>query len=144
MFKMKIRNATWEDKEFVKKLDEENMKEIIESYNKKYSQVMYDSFNPNKCFIIEEDKPIGFAYFKTTKNKINIWSIQIVKNSQGKGYGRKLIEYITDFAKDKKLKKIILEVHINNKRAINFYEKFGFKNLGEVQKNKLGFEFEIR
>jgi len=142
---MKIRKANYKDQKFVKKLDEENMKPIIEASGQKYSGLMLDSFNPSKCFIIETNGPIGFAYFKITKNKLNIWSIQIVKNKQGKGFGRNLMDHIITFAKEKKLKKIILEAHDSNEQATEFYDKFGFKRINKSnKKHKIFFEYPLK
>ena len=140
---MKIRKANYKDQGFVKKLDEENMKPIIEAYGQKYSGLMLDSFNPSGCFIIEINDPIGFVYFNITKNKLNIWSIQIVKNNHGKGVGGNLMNYIIAFAREKKLKKIILEAHDSNKQAINFYKKLKFK-VKWAEKNKIGFEYKLK
>lgn len=142
---MKIRFATLKDLKFVKELDEKNMKSIIESLGEKYGSCMFEKFNSKRCFIIESNKkPIGFAYFQIPENKLNIWNIQIDKNFQRKGYGKKLMEYLIKYARKKKLKKVILEAHASNKQAIDFYEKIKFKNIGKIRKNKIGFEKQIK
>ena len=144
MFKMKIRLATFKDEKFVKNLDKENMEPVIESLGGKYQGYMLDSFNPQKCFIIENGKPIGFAYFRIPGNKLEIQSIQIKEQFHGKGYGQKLMNHIINFAREKRLKKITLEAHKFNKKAIRFYENFEFKNMGETKKGKIGFEFNLK
>jgi len=137
---MKIRQATARDKKFVRKLDEENMVPIFKKYNiayKKWHNKMYDYFRTKFCFIIEEKgESLGYVYFGKDKNNLEIWNIQIKRNIQRKGIGKKLINFIIEHAKKTKLKKIILEVHGKNKKAIKFYEKMGFKNLGIINKEK--------
>ena len=139
---VKIRKATYKDQEFVKKLDKENMKKIIGSYNEKYQDNMFDSFKLSKCFIIEINGPVGFVYFSTTKSKVHILSMKVLKNYQRKEFGKKLMDCIVNFAKEKKLKKIILEAHDSNKKAINFYNKLGFKKT-KIKKHKVAFEYEL-
>lgn len=140
---MKLRKATQKDKKFVKNLDEKNMRQIIEDSGEKYRGHMFDIFKPANCFIIEEKEPIGFTYFNISRNKLDIWSIQIKKEYIGKGFGKKFMQYLVNFAKEKSLKKITLEANIINKRAIGFYNKFGFKEIKSKKPNKLAFEYKI-
>jgi UDP-4-amino-4,6-dideoxy-N-acetyl-beta-L-altrosamine N-acetyltransferase len=50
------------------------------------------------------------------------------KNPAKKGVGRKLMEFGINYAFDKlKVSKIILYVYENNKKAVNLYKRFGFK-----------------
>ena len=142
---MNIRVSTLEDKEFVKALDKENMEPIINASGNKYYGYMFETFEPKRCFILEENNlPIGFAYFHTPRNKLDIWSIQIKKDSQGREYGQRLMKHIIDFAKFKKLKKVVLEAHKTNTKALNFYRKYGFKELGELRQNKILFELDLK
>ncbi len=141
---MRIRNATIDDKDFIKELDKENMSSIIEFHGEKYKSYMFDSFKPKNCFIIEDDKLIGFVYFGIMGNKLDIWSIQIKKSLWGKGFGKKLMKYILDFAVKKKLKKVVLEVNKNNNKAIRFYERLGFEKINSKKINKIAFEYIIK
>jgi len=49
---------------------------------------------------------------------------------QGKGFAEKLLKVSLEFAKTTGLQ-IKLEVHKNNARAMDLYEKGGFKYLGD-------------
>jgi len=141
---MRIRKATLKDKKFVKELDKENMQPLIETTGQKYSGHMFDRFNSKDCLIIEDkDKLVGFLYFEIIGKKLHIFSIQIKRKFQQKGYGNKLMGHIITFAKEKKLKKIILEAHDSNKQAINFYKNLKFK-IKWIKKNKIGFEYNIK
>ena len=75
---------------------------------------------------IEKIKIIGFVYFFHVKDEIEIIRICIIKSQQNKNYGSLLIDEI----KKLKIKKIFLEVSIENINAINFYLKNGFQRIG--------------
>ena len=90
---------------------------------------MLESFEKHKSHVIwkiEEKKIIGFAYFFYVKDEIEIAKIGIIKSHQRKNYGSMLINEI----KKLKIKKIFLEVSVQNMKAINFYFKNGFKKIG--------------
>ena len=75
---------------------------------------------------IEIIKIIGFVHFFHVKDEIEIIKICIIKSHQRKNYGSMLINEI----KKLKIKKIFLEVSVQNVNAINFYLKNGFKKIG--------------
>ncbi len=75
---------------------------------------------------IEKIKIIGFVYFFHVKDEIEIIKICIIKSHQRKNYGSILINEI----KKLNIKKIFLEVSIENVNAINFYLKNGFQKIG--------------
>lgn len=57
----------------------------------------------------------------------------IRKSHWGHGLGSKLLKGLIDFAKNEAKAEIIaLEVRTDNERAINLYEKFGFKIVGKI------------
>lgn len=53
-------------------------------------------------------------------------AIKVHDDYQNKGIGTELARHMLDIAK-KKLRKISLDVRVDNARAIHLYEKFGFK-----------------
>ena len=72
-------------------------------------------------------KIIGFVSFYHVKDEIEIIQIGIIKSYQRKNYGSLIIKKIK---KLKNIKKIFLEVSVENSQAINFYFKNGFKKIG--------------
>ena len=87
------------------------------------------SFEMNASHVIwkiEKINIIGFVYFFRVKDEIEIIKICIIKSQQNKNYGSLLIDEI----KKLKIKKIFLEVSIENINAINFYLKNGFQRIG--------------
>ena len=87
------------------------------------------SFEMNESYVIwkiEKIKIIGFVCFFHVRDEIEIIKICIIKSHQRKNYGSILINEI----KKLNIKKIFLEVSIENVSAINFYLKNGFQKIG--------------
>ena len=80
-----------------------------------------------KIWKISTQKIIGFVIFYHVKNEIEIIQIGIMKSCQRKKYGSLIINKIK---KLKDIRKIFLEVSVENTQAINFYLKNGFKKIG--------------
>ena len=83
-----------------------------------------------KIWKISTRKIIGFVCFYHVKDEIEIIQICINKLYQRKNYGSLIINKI----KNLNIKKIFLEVSVENSQAINFYIKNGFKKIG-IRKN---------
>ena len=86
-------------------------------------------FNENRIKIwkISTLKIIGFSIFYHVKDEIEIIQIGIIKSCQRKNYGSLIVKKIK---KIKDIRKIFLEVSVENTQAINFYLKNGFKKIG--------------
>ena len=80
-----------------------------------------------KIWKIEDTKIIGFVYFYYIKDEVEIIKIGILKSYQRKSYGSLIVNKIK---KLKDIRKIFLEVSVENTQAINFYLKNGFKKIG--------------
>ena len=86
------------------------------------------SFEMNESHVIwkiEKIKIIGFVCFFHVRDEIEIIRICIIKSHQRKNSGSILINEI----KKLNIKKIFLEVSIENVNAINFYIKNGFQKI---------------
>ena len=79
-----------------------------------------------KIWKISTQKIIGFVSFYHVIDEIEIIQIGIIKSYQRKNYGSLIINKI----KKLNIKKIFLEVSVENSQAINFYLKNGFKKIG--------------
>ena len=75
---------------------------------------------------IEQDRVLGYMSFYQVIDEIEIIRIGIIKSFQRSSYGSLLIDEI----KKLDVKKIFLEVSVQNKKAINFYLKNGFQKIG--------------
>jgi ribosomal protein S18 acetylase RimI-like enzyme len=116
-------------------------KDIVEqTYNlnsiyasKGYTHPYYKSWF-TKCYdkkqlvYIEKDKKVvayACAYiFDDSPSYVNLVVVGVLPEYLGKGYGKKIV---TKFKRKFKDKVIILNVKKENKRAVGFYKKIGFK-----------------
>lgn len=75
-----------------------------------------------------------------------IVQLYILPEYQGKGFGRKLLCHLLRFMRKSGYKEAILWVLENNKSAIGFYEKIGFRydNKREKLENFVGENYELR
>ena len=80
-----------------------------------------------KIWKISTKKIIGFVIFYHVGDEIEIIQIGIIKSCQRKNYGSLIVNKIK---KLKNIRKIFLEVSVENTKAINFYLKNGFKKIG--------------
>ena len=88
--------------------------------------------NENFKFIklVSKRQIIGFLQFSWNKSDCDIISIGVINKLQKMNYGKKLIQYLTSF----NFKNIFVEVSVNNKNAIMFYERLNFLKIG-LRKN---------
>ena len=73
---------------------------------------------------------IGFAGITIVLDTAELNNIVIKKSKRGNGYSSLLLKELIKIAKEKKCKKINLEVASNNNIAVKLYEQFGFKQVG--------------
>ena len=82
----------------------------------------------NSSIVLKKENIIlGYAFFSIVATDSHLLNIAVSKNYQGKGYGRKILEKVIRQSSVLGATVIFLEVRISNHKAINFYEKFGFK-----------------
>ena len=87
----------------------------------------------NYFYVYEKDnKVVGFIHYTKLYNSVDLVDIIVSDEYQNQMIGSTLIDYmITNLSADDK---IYLEVNTNNKKAINLYQKFGFKVIN-IRKN---------
>ena len=94
----------------------------------------FDHIISNKNFrfvkLISNKQIIGILQFSWNKSECDIISIGIIEKFQKLNYGKKLVEYL----KSLNFKNIYVEVSVNNKNAIMFYQRLNFFKIG-LRKN---------
>ena len=58
------------------------------------------------------------------------FGVSVAKSEWGQGIGSALLQKIIEYAKEHTIELINLEVRSDNRRAIQMYEKFGFRKIG--------------
>jgi ribosomal protein S18 acetylase RimI-like enzyme len=82
----------------------------------------------------EGEETLGFASYEhhyNQKPQTKIHKIYVLSQTQGKGIGKKLIDFIENVAKENHSTALSLNVNRFNK-ALHFYQKLGFEIVGEV------------
>ncbi|MEI0799002.1 GNAT family N-acetyltransferase [Brachyspira intermedia] len=101
---------------------------LSKDYIKQYIKDKY-----HKVIIIKDDNQItGFLIYFLLKPEADI--IFIASYPSNKGYGRKLLLYLFDDAKNNNVNSIKLDLHENNINAKRFYIKNGFKEIAVRKK----------
>lgn len=149
---MKIRYGTTQDAEMLSELGartfydtfaKDNTPENIDAYLKKsYSaEIQFRELSePENIFLIVESEgiPIGYAQLilnskdeAIKKNKpIEIRRIYASQEFQGQGVGKELMQATIREARQRGCDCIWLGVWEKNQRAIDFYKKWGFREVG--------------
>jgi len=87
----------------------------------------------NHYILAADNKKIGwFNIRKSVDSKDGMFGMIIDKPHQGKGYGRQAMKLIEKEAKRSGIKRLKLEVFVENTRAIKLYKKAGFKVTGRL------------
>ncbi len=136
-FLLKIRNQNRNFFLDSRRLSFKTHKILYENYLKKKDDKMYILMDGRKKIgtgaIIDIDKKL---------RKAELVRINIRKKFQGSYYGRILLEKLEEKALNEfKLNSLYLKVINGNQRAINLYEKFGFKKkrIGKIKDKELVF-----
>ena len=91
--------------------------------------IFKSSLNAGNSSIVLKDKNniLGYAFFSVVETDSHLLNITVSKDYQGKGYGKKILDKVIFQSKVLGATVVFLEVRVSNYRAIDFYEKFGFK-----------------
>ena len=96
----------------------------------KEDEMLYE-LNENKfsnmAVILNDNLIVGFYDYWVTFDSATIAQIAIDPAYQRQHLGSLLMEDILKDAKAKKVRTITLEVRKNNEKAVNLYQKYGFK-----------------
>ncbi len=132
--------ATLSRQTFIETFAEHNSAENMDKFlstSFSHENLVKEVEEPENIFLIayEDDEPVGYAKLREGKNSaelnvpdtIEIARIYAVKSSIGKGIGKLLMQECIDIAISNKKKSIWLGVWEHNKKAIDFYTKWGFE-----------------
>ncbi len=131
--------------EFMHKVNKEskNLMREPEEFNMTPSEesefIMKATVSPDACFIVALDKDLiistaGFHgnSLKRVNHRVSL-GISVLKDYQGLGLGRLVMETLINRAIELKKTKMDLEVRIDNHNAIHLYESLGFEKEGIIK-----------
>jgi ribosomal protein S18 acetylase RimI-like enzyme len=100
-----------------------------------------------KCtFVVELDKEIiGYLMGGTRKRppvlkigeEANVWDVYVNDDYRGIGVGAALMEEFFQWARDKKVSMVTLQVSPPNRRGVDFYKKLGFETVLQVERKMI-------
>lgn len=80
--------------------------------------------------VLKENAIVGYCGMYCSFEEGEITNVAVMPKEQGCGLGRKMMEYLLEQARERGIRRIILEVRISNENAIHLYESLGFHNCG--------------
>ena len=87
----------------------------------------YHYFTINK-----DDHSMGYLSFNKRNKELFLSKIYVLKESRGKGIGKKAMTFVLDMAKGLGCRKVSLTVNKYNHNSIRAYESIGFVNKQEL------------
>ena len=107
---------------------------LTEQYNPSVFTYFYETY-PKGFLVAEQNhKIIGFLTGVKLSDKLSkILMISVDPDFQGKKIGVKLLNEFLKISLKEEIEIIELEVKTKNKKAIEFYEKNGFKKVGKIK-----------
>ncbi|MEL6363001.1 MAG: GNAT family N-acetyltransferase [Pseudomonadota bacterium] len=106
-----------------------------EYFEKEYDDIMADE-DCDWMFIVAEDHGslIGYVFCLADKEllddpreQVHVLDIMVTEDARGEGVGRTLMNAVEEFASDRGITRITLDVLSANERAVGFYKKLGFE-----------------
>jgi ribosomal protein S18 acetylase RimI-like enzyme len=133
-------------------IDDKN--DLLKYLDKNFSvsKTKQDIINPKILFYIiyTDDLPVGYAKLEVnakhesiaSQNSCCLERIYIQNEFIPLKLGQQLLTFVEEKAKELQLDTMWLSVYIKNNRAIRFYERNEFKNIGELNFLVNGKEYE--
>ena len=102
-------------------------------FQKHYDFSLFHSDYRNIYIYLVDNMVVGFCIIENTIDESNLLLIYVDKDYRKKHIATKLMNHYFNNL-NSSIKRVLLEVSINNKSAISLYEKLGFKCIN-VRKN---------
>ena len=123
-------------------------KEILKNHRlKELKKLLKDDTKPIFVATDENNNILGhcFCVFREVKNDKSLCDRKVLyiddlcvdKNIRNSGIGKKLYEYVLNFAKENNFTSITLDVWNFNENALKFYEKIGFLPLKTLMEKQI-------
>ncbi|TDQ17648.1 acetyltransferase (GNAT) family protein [Algoriphagus boseongensis] len=126
-----IAHRTWPST-FANILSPEQIKYMLDwMYNLK---MLESQFEKGHIFLLAEEdgNELGFAGFELNyaeRPKAKLHKIYLLPEAQGKGVGKALILELAERSRNSGQKSLLLNVNKYNQKAIEFYQRLGFKEI---------------
>jgi len=142
----------------LKKVDEDNFRKVVGiKLNEEQSEfVATNVYSIAQAWIYPEvarpfaiyndEEVIGFMMiaWDEEEREASIWRFMIAEEHQGKGYGRKAMEYALNMIRESnKFDCASVDDVPENVVAKHLYENLGFKETGEIEEGEIVMKFDL-
>ncbi len=79
--------------------------------------------------VLYNNKPVGCARIRFINKKAKLERIAILKKYRGKGFGKKILDYLIKYCKKKNIKNIMMDAQYYLR---DYYKKLGFNPRGKI------------
>ena len=119
--------------------NKEQIKQIINNFPQYFKETELEENLKNNKFrniytLSTNQQIVGILIIDTIYERMELIEIEVLDTKRGLGYGKLLLEYMIEKAKEQNVENITLEVKTTNSVAIHLYEKYGFKQVA-LRKN---------
>ena len=82
------------------------------------------------CQVLQQTNAlIGYGIMMMSPEEGHVLTLGIAANWQGKGWGKKLLQHLIEYAKNAHAKSVFLDVRESNYSAAQLYKKMGFQHI---------------
>lgn len=98
-------------------------------------EIKKSSENGTAFFLgVADGKTVAYCGVQPTEFTGYITNIAVAEKFRNRGFATCLLSALEDFAKNKNISELTLEVRVSNNIAVKLYEKSGFQNMGKRPK----------
>lgn len=86
---------------------------------------------PYVCELLEQaGSAVGYAIMSISADEAHLLNLCLDPRLQGRGLGARLLDHMTELARDRRVAVIYLEVRPSNAAALALYRRAGFSRIG--------------
>ena len=94
-------------------------------------------------FLHRGSRPVGYVAFREHAHEIEISHVVVIRKMQGKGYGKRLVQYALRRARALGKDRVLLRVRNYNTPAVILYSTLGFHVIRAVRQQVLNRPFVL-
>ncbi len=124
--------------QLIRRMQMEDIAEVLEIQNslgfQDWSEQSFRSEVSNTDYsiplIFKNDRILGYMVTRIVADEAELCSIAVRKENEGKGVAHRLLATCDSILDARSIRQMFLEVRISNSRAIQFYHRNGFQDMG--------------
>lgn len=128
---MEIKVIELKDLDKLQKLEESS---FSKPWSRETLEELLESDRARVLGLFEEEELLGYSCLEWVLDEGSLTNIAVAPEHRRNGFASILMEKTIEFAKEKDMAFIFLEVRVGNESAVNLYRKYGFEAAG-VRKN---------